>query len=342
MRKRILLIFTCAQILAAGAGFVNAQTLKTIRFMTTTLGASILPYVAADRLGFYREEGIRVEIIRATTSTSIQAVLGGSADYLKHGSAIGAILGGVPLKVIAVDTDRSPQYIVAKPEIGSLKELIGRTMGIDDIAGAANWVVRETLLKNGIPIDKINWRRIGSPELRLQALVAGVVDAVPLNFGLAGKARENRFRAIAYTGDFATDIQLLAAVPAERIDKSPAEIHKFIKPTLKARLFQFSNPDEAYKLFSELEGISDSAFARESFEERRTRSSTEARMGLLSEDTMTESINAWKGQMTLANRQIKLVGRPEDVYDFTFVRRALQEIRNEGFDPKKYRYLGKK
>jgi ABC-type nitrate/sulfonate/bicarbonate transport system substrate-binding protein len=169
-----------------------------------------------------------------------------------------------------------------------------------------------------------------------------VVDAVPLNFGLAGKAKENHFKSLAYTGEFATDIQLLAAVPTDRIEKSRLEIHKFIKATLKARLFQFNNPDEAYKLFSELEGIGDSPFARESFEERRTRSSKEARSGLLSPETMVESINSWKGQMTLANRQIKSEGRPEDVYDFSFVRRALQEIKNEGFDPKKYRYVSKK
>src|ERR1051325_2309142 len=84
MRKRsLLLLALAAQISAASFNPVYSQSLKPVRFMTTTLGASILPYVAAERLGFYREEGIRVEIIRATTSTSIQALLGGSADYLK-------------------------------------------------------------------------------------------------------------------------------------------------------------------------------------------------------------------------------------------------------------------
>ena len=57
MRKRsLLLLALAAQIFAASFNPVYSQSLKPVRFMTTTLGASILPYVAAERLGFYREE----------------------------------------------------------------------------------------------------------------------------------------------------------------------------------------------------------------------------------------------------------------------------------------------
>lgn len=319
----------------------GSQSLKTVKFMTPTLGVTVLPYVVATRLGFYRQEGLRVEIIRATLSPSLQALLSGSADYVKHGSAIGAILGGLPLKGLAVDTDRSLQYIIAKPEISSLKDLVGRTIAIDDVAGAVNWVVSETLLKNRVPIDKINLRRIGGPELRFQALITGLVDAASLSFVLAGRAKEKDFRSLVYTGEFATDIQLLVATSIEKMQKSPDEVYKFMKATLKARKFQFENPDEAYKFYLELEGINDEKFGRDAWEDRRRSSSKEARIGLLSEETMIESIMAWKGQMKLAGRPLKVEGRPEDVYDFGFARRALEEIRMEGWDARKYHYIAK-
>jgi ABC-type nitrate/sulfonate/bicarbonate transport system substrate-binding protein len=321
---------------------VGAQTLKTVRLMTPTIGVNVLVYEVANRLGFYRDEGFRVELIRAPLSTSIQAVLGGSADYVRHGSAVGAIMGGVPFKALAVDTDKSPHYIVAKKEVARLHDLVGKTIAMDDLAGSAYWATRETLARNGINPDKVTYRRMGGPELRLQALLAGAVDAAPVNFVLSGRAKEKDFRVLAYTGDFVTDVQLMVASPVEKIQKSPEEVYKFIKATLKGRKFQFENTVESYKFYLDLERLNDGKFAREGWEARLRSSSQPAQLGLLSEQGMIESIKAWKDQMALGGRPLKGEGRPEDVYDFSFAKRAHEEIKAEGWDAKKYHHVGKK
>jgi ABC-type nitrate/sulfonate/bicarbonate transport system substrate-binding protein len=321
---------------------VHAQPLKTVRLMTPAIGVNLLVYEAASRFGFYRDEGFRVELIRAPLSTSIQAILGGSADYARHGSVVGAILGGVPFKALAVDTDKSPHYIVGKPEITSLRDLVGKTIASDDLAGSAYWATRETLAKNGINPDKVNYRRMGGPELRFQALLAGAVDAAPINFILSGRAKEKKFRVLAYTGDFVTDVQLMIATPVEKIRKYPDEIYRFVKATLKARRFQFENTGEAYKFYLELERLTDGKFAREGWEARLGSSSQVARLGMLSEKGMVESINAWKEQLALGGRPIAVEGRPEDIYDFSFAKRALEELKTEGWDPKKYQYVSKR
>jgi ABC-type nitrate/sulfonate/bicarbonate transport system substrate-binding protein len=310
--------------------------------MTPTIGVNVLVYEVANRFGFYRDEGFRVELIRAPLSTSIQAILGGSADYARHGSVIGAVLGGVPFKALAVDTDKSPHYIVAKREIGTLQELAGKTLAVDDLAGSAYWATRETLAKNGVNPDKVNYRRMGGPELRLQALLAGAVDAAPVNFVLSGKAKEKDFRVLAYTGDFVTDVQLMIAAPIEKIQKAPEEVYRFVKATLKGRRYQFENLSEAYKFYLELERLSDSPFAREGWEARLANSSLPARLGVLSDQHMAESIKSWKEQLLLGGRPIKGEGRSEDVYDFSFTKRAIAELTAEKWEPKKYQYFPKK
>jgi hypothetical protein len=63
-------------------------------------------------------------------------------------------------------------------------------------------------------------------------------------------------------------------------------------------------------------------------------------MGLLSEQGMTESVRAWKEQMALGGRPIKSE-EPSDIYDFSLVRRAHEEIKAEGWDAKKYQYVPK-
>ncbi|MGH7874266.1 MAG: ABC transporter substrate-binding protein [Candidatus Binatia bacterium] len=323
-------------------GSVSAQGLKTVRLMTPTIGVNVLVYEAASRFGFYRQEGFTIELIRAPLGTSVQAVLGGSADYVRHGSAIGAILGGVPFKALAVDTDRSPHYIVSKRELANVQDLAGRTVAIDDLAGSAYWATRETLSKNGVNPDKVNYRRMGGPELRLQALLAGVVDAAPLNFVLSGRAREKDFKVLVYTGDFVSDVQLMVAAPTDKIKRSPEEVYKFIKATVKARKFQFENQPEAYKFYLELERLTDTKFAKEGWEARLQGSSPAARLAMLSNAGMLESIVAWKEQMALAGRPLKIEGRADDVYDFAFAKRAHDEIKAEGWDAKKYHYVPKK
>jgi ABC-type nitrate/sulfonate/bicarbonate transport system substrate-binding protein len=324
------------------AGSSGAQTLKTVRLMTPTIGVNVLVYEAANRFGFYRQEGFTIELIRAPLGTSVQAVLGGSADYVRHGSAIGAILAGVPFKALAVDTDRSPHYIVGKRDFSSVQDLVGRTIAIDDLAGSAYWATRETFAKNGVNPEKVNYRRLGGPELRLQALLAGVVDAAPLNFVLSTRAREKDFKVLAYTGDFVSDVQLMVVAPLDKIKRSPDEVYRFIKATVKARKFQFENQPEAYKFYLELERLSDSKTAQEGWEARLKGSSPAARLAMLTSEGITESIATWKEQMALGGRPLKIEGRPEDVYDFSFVKRAHDELKAEVWDAKKYQYRPKK
>jgi ABC-type nitrate/sulfonate/bicarbonate transport system substrate-binding protein len=334
--------FLVISLLFLHLGTVNGQNLKTVRLMTPTIGVNVLVYEAANRFGFYRQEGFTLELIRAPLGTSVQAVLGGSADYVRHGSAVGAILGGVPFKALAVDTDRSPHYIVGKRELANFHDLVGKTMAIDDLAGSAYWATRETLSKNGVNPDKVNFRRMGGPELRLQALLAGVVDAAPLNFVLSGRAREKDFKVLAYTGDFVSDVQLMVAAPTDKIKRAPEEVYRFIKATVKARKFQFENQSEAYKFYLELERLNDTKFAKEGWESRLKGSSPAARLAMLSDAGMLESIVTWKEQMALAGRPLKIEGRVEDVYDFAFAKRAHDEIKAEGWDAKKYQYVAKR
>jgi hypothetical protein len=63
---------------------------------------------------------------------------------------------------------------------------------------------------------------------------------------------------------------------------------------------------------------------------------------MLSDAGMLESIVTWKEQMALAGRPLKMGGRAEDVYDFSFAKRAHDEIKAEGWDAKKYQYVAKK
>jgi ABC-type nitrate/sulfonate/bicarbonate transport system substrate-binding protein len=59
---------------------LSAQ-LKKVRFSTTGISVSELPFKVAQLKGFYREEGLDVEMILIRGAVGMQALLGGSVDY---------------------------------------------------------------------------------------------------------------------------------------------------------------------------------------------------------------------------------------------------------------------
>lgn len=341
IRYLCCLIVTCVFLLDSS---VYAQGLKTVRMMTRAVGQNLIIYEIGERLGFYRQEGLKTEIILARLSTGTQAVLGGSADYVNHGSAIGAILRGLPMRVLLVDADKPPFFIVVRSGISTMKDLIGKTVGIDDFAGAAGMLVRSTISKSGLPVEKVNLRVIGPPPFRLQALLSGLVDAAPLNFIMSKTAQQQGFRILVYTGDFASDVQLTAAAPIKNMQNSQDEIYRFIKASLKAQLFFFENPgDEAFKFFVELEKYTEGQSAKDAWEARLMRTSETARAGVLEQPTILETINQWTEQLKLGGAPLKTDGkfRSEDVYDFSMAKRAYNDLKSEGFDTKRYRYVRK-
>ncbi len=318
-----------------------ADSPKQLRMITRALGDSVVIYEIGQKLGFYDEEGLKLEIILAKVSTGTQAVLGDSADYVNHGSIIPTILRGVPMRVLLVDTDKPTAYIVTSPSITSFKDLIGKTIAIEDFNGANALMVRDTLVANGISLHSVNLRVLGPPPYRLQGLLSGAVDAAPLNFLQSRQAQQQGFRILAYTGDFTSDIQVTAATATKKIQTSPNEVYKFVKATLKAQMFFLENPnDEAFRFYVDINKLRDPTQAREVYNARLKRSSELVRIGRVSDETVLQTIERVREQLKLAGTPLK-GDRPiriDDLVDFSFAKRAYEEIKADGWDKKKYSY----
>jgi ABC-type nitrate/sulfonate/bicarbonate transport system substrate-binding protein len=82
--------------------------------------------------GFFKQEGIDVEIIRMNPNVATMALVSGDVDYTTLiGSVIGANLKGAKLKMIACSQDRTPLAFVGKPELNPSKTSRGRRSLLD-------------------------------------------------------------------------------------------------------------------------------------------------------------------------------------------------------------------
>lgn len=174
-------------ILAASVAFsvlpntLDAQTQK-IRIAYSSRSNTITPLYIASSKGFFREEGLEVELIQVSPRLGAMAVMNGDVSFTtSFTSTFRAILQGVPLKLVLVALKKGVYFLVTRPEIKDVQDLKGKKLGIATIRGTDSLVAEELLRSKGFNPAMLQQLVIGETPLRAQALVAGVVQVVSLS-----------------------------------------------------------------------------------------------------------------------------------------------------------------
>jgi ABC-type nitrate/sulfonate/bicarbonate transport system substrate-binding protein len=332
-------------VLLVYSGVVDAfaaEALKKVRIASKAAGESLVPYVIPQRLGFYREEGLDVDVIVTRGTVTTQVVVSGAVDY-SNGGSIPAILGGARLKILQVSTDKPSQYLVVSPKITTMKQLNGKTVAISDSSGNSTLLFRELLSKNGVAVETVQLRALGEPSVRLGALLGGAVDATMITIGMARQAQAKGFRILAYSGDYVSALSANLEASDDKIQNSADEVYKVVKATLKGQLFYHRNSNEAAKFIMEVLRITDFNEAKDIWRERDKRASEVAKIGQANEEVMTTNIERVRDQLRAVNATTRIKGPVtlDQVYDFTFVKKAYDEIRASKWDPMRYEYAKK-
>src|SRR5918999_904982 len=132
-------------VFALFCGRVSAA--EKIRISVTNYNMSYLAAGVAAKNGFFRDEGLDVEIIRMNANVAMSSLIANETDYtMIFGSVIRAAMRGIPLKVIAVLIDSPPYAFIARPEISAITALKGKTVGIG-VYGSSNDVVARLMLE---------------------------------------------------------------------------------------------------------------------------------------------------------------------------------------------------
>ena len=97
MRSKFILLFL-GSLLALVVAMPAAAQLKKVRFSVSAASIAEVPFRIANIKGFYRDEGLDVEVILIRGAVGMQALLGGSVDYTSaSGSTIAAAVRGIPV-----------------------------------------------------------------------------------------------------------------------------------------------------------------------------------------------------------------------------------------------------
>jgi ABC-type nitrate/sulfonate/bicarbonate transport system substrate-binding protein len=309
--------FLVILFLMIGATPLSAQ-LKKIRFSTTGISISELPFKVAHVKGFYREEGLDVETILIRGAVGMQALLGGSVDYTSaSGSTIAAAVRGLPVKLVFISSSKPQFELVSQPQIKSVQELKGKLVGISSRGGSNDLMMQIILQKNGLAPNKdVTTLIVGAQEETVIALRTGRIAAAlltpPRNFML----QRDGFNRIAYSGDYMpTYANGGIGVTDEKIKTNPAEVSGYVRATIKGLQYSMQNRAEMIKIMPGYLGIKDAALIDQLYDLYLSRQSVD---GSVDDAWMKGAIEFTQKSLGGAVKEVP----SSQVFDFSFAQKA--------------------
>jgi ABC-type nitrate/sulfonate/bicarbonate transport system substrate-binding protein len=145
--------------------------------------AAIDLYIAKER-GFFREEGLDVDLVQIRGNVAIAAALSGQV----HASnGVGTVIRAMerselPLKILTVSLKRNLFWLVARGNIKSIAGLKNKVLGTTTMGGAQHTAAARLLRKGGLDPEKDVTVVVGGDvPAQLQSLIAGTIDAAALS-----------------------------------------------------------------------------------------------------------------------------------------------------------------
>ncbi len=224
---------------------VSVHAADKIRIGFPEFNSSTFTLPLAQIKGFFNEEGLQAELIRLRSAVVLPALTSGEIDYHTVVSpAVNAALRGIPVRVVACFTPGLTTAIIARPEIKTIQDLKGKTIGLNSIGGGLESTVRLMLKHYGLDPDKdVKFLATGGVETRFAALKQGLtvatagstpVDYLGKKFGYVVLARAYEFFSYPNTG-------LVASV--KKIKENPDQLKRVIKAGIKANRYLLQNRD---------------------------------------------------------------------------------------------------
>ncbi len=222
---------------------VSVHAADKIRIGFPEFNSSTFTLPLAQIKGFFNEEGLQAELIRLRSAVVLPALTSGEIDYHTVVSpAVNAALRGIPVRVVACFTPGLTTAIIARPELKTIQDLKGKTIGLNSIGGGLESTVRMMLKHYGLDPDKdVKFLATGGIDTRFAALKQGLTvatagstpaDYLGKKFGYVVLARAYDLFSYPNTG-------LIASV--KKIKENPDQLKRVIKAGIKANRYLLQN-----------------------------------------------------------------------------------------------------
>ncbi|HEX9454588.1 MAG TPA: ABC transporter substrate-binding protein [Candidatus Binatia bacterium] len=305
----------------------QSAKLENLRVSFASFGVIYYPHFVAKELGFYRDEGLDVEVIAMPGGLATQALVAGDLHFsTSSGSSLNASLRGIKLKVVYVNLDRPLYKLLSwRDDIRKVTELRGKAIGVasrgDTMEGAANLLLR----KYGMdPLRDVLWVALGTGG-RVTSLAAKTVDSAVLGFADTLRMQSRGF-AVHEVANIGNEVKMLytgLAVSEDVLVKRPELVRRFIRATVKGREFVKRFKAQSLALGKKFDRAPDDV----------RNADYDATMEMMTADG-TEDLETQKSDIEIAKRMLGVQKdvASEQIFDFRFTREVYKELRDLGWE----------
>ena len=264
----LLLVLALAGLVAGGCGnqkqaapaAKGAAAAEVVEFNYPKNPSFDLVYIA-DKLGYWEGSGVKPHYVGKVASPQIvPSVATGAIDFgSRHVPlAIAAIAGGSDIKFISAGTQTTPKYphmkyfVRADSDIHSIKDLVGKKIGVNSFGACSEYVTKKYLKDNGLE-DKVKLVVIANNQLE-QSLRQGLIDVAiihPPDSGRAENSKELRRLWSDYDIDGGVSGMAGYSVNGKFLRAHPQAVKAIVGVLAKTANWVNANPDEARKIVAQ-------------------------------------------------------------------------------------------
>jgi NitT/TauT family transport system substrate-binding protein len=260
--RNIFRLLAAVAAMAALGTSARAQTLDKFQFrLNWTLYGEHAPFFVALDKGFYKEEGLEVEVLEGSGSTTVAQLVSNMTNpvaYVDAATMMRGVGAGMPIKAVGVTLQQSPMAFIYRadaPRPTKIDEIKGSRIAIT--AGDASLAIFTAFMgKLGMKLDDVNLITVANPQSKEQAVLNKQADA------LLGYFMDQGPRMQLQTGvkmgwtrlyDMAGVSTLSSAIIANgdwfKDAKNQAQLRRFLRASQRGWQYTFDHRDEAAEIF---------------------------------------------------------------------------------------------
>ena len=301
----------------------SQSSLKKIRLGIAATSVGFLPIYAAYHRGFYRDEGIDLEIILMSLAAANNALFKGEIDYSAGLTGLAlAAMRNYPAKILIFTVAKPLQSFMSRKDIKEPRDLKGKKVAGSSPGGSATILAYQALKHFGLePGKDVQVLPMGgSGAGRLAVLEQGVVDASLLSVPENIFALHKGYHELIFLGDVVMFPQNGFGTSVARIQQQPEEVYRMVRATLRGLLFVMDdgNRDMAREIMMKQWRVTDAKLAGEML--------GYLNRGFAKDATVSQEAVQYFVDLTRESSNVAQPISAGQVVDFTFLDRARKEL----------------
>ena len=225
------------------AAAAPAEAVDKVRLSISSIDVAFLTSGVALKRGFFRDEGLDVELIRMNANVSVTALSTTDIDYtMVFASVVRGALRGLPMKVVASFMDSSTHMLIARPEYKSIRDLKGKTLGVSTFGATSDVAARMMMKHGGVdPERELKIIPLGAERARFGALREGIIEVAVLSPPADSEAAKYRLNVLSRFYEIYKMPFTGLGAHVKKLKERPDEVKRMIKALIRANRFVRQN-----------------------------------------------------------------------------------------------------